>query len=101
MQGLPADFGYEFVDGSWILDFSQKPETAQPWMTAERALTGAAPSPIGATSPKQSAGARLDGPNGTAASTLGSDSAHGQNRISGGAGNSLQRGPPTGPPLRL
>src|SRR5439155_24682713 len=52
MQGLPVEFGYEFVDASWILDFSQKPETTQPWMTTGPGLSGTAMLPIAAANAK-------------------------------------------------
>jgi hypothetical protein len=34
LQGLKVDYGYEFIDRDWALDFSG--EQAQPWMLAEK-----------------------------------------------------------------
>jgi hypothetical protein len=38
LQGREVDFGYEFVDADWVLDFPEDDSTApkQPWMTARR-----------------------------------------------------------------
>ncbi|HEY1861293.1 MAG TPA: hypothetical protein VGG61_13110, partial [Gemmataceae bacterium] len=71
MQGMQVDFGYEFVDASWILDFSEKPETAQPWMTAGPVPSGPAPSPAVPKSLKSSVGGGLRGSEGQASVTLG------------------------------
>lgn len=39
LKGLPIDFGYEFIDQDWILDFSENENAPkkQPWMAAEQA----------------------------------------------------------------
>jgi hypothetical protein len=44
LQGREIDFGYEFIDADWALDFPEDDTTAptQPWMTAHR--TPVAPS---------------------------------------------------------
>jgi hypothetical protein len=50
MQGLDVAFGYEFVDGAWVLDFSENSERpVEPWMN-----TGAAPGAIAASLAKGS-----------------------------------------------
>ncbi len=38
LQGLPIEFGYEFIDKDWVLDFPEDESTAskQPWMVAEK-----------------------------------------------------------------
>ncbi len=38
LKGMEIDFGYEFVDVSWLLDFPESDEAApaQPWMKAEK-----------------------------------------------------------------
>jgi hypothetical protein len=38
LRGLPVDFGYEFIDQDWILDFSEDSDTRkkQPWMVVDR-----------------------------------------------------------------
>ncbi len=45
-QGLPLDFGYEFIDDDWVLDFPADDEqpSAQPWMAAAQA--SASPSAV-------------------------------------------------------
>ena len=45
LKGLRVDFGYEFVDEDWILDFSEDDDTPkkQPWMSADR-MKGKQPS---------------------------------------------------------
>jgi hypothetical protein len=54
LQGREVDFGYEFVDADWVLDFSEDDSTApsQPWMTARR--TQAAPADASAPTRKVS-----------------------------------------------
>jgi hypothetical protein len=45
LQGMSLDFGYEFIDSDWVLDFSDEPASEkQPWMQAELVprLTGSA-----------------------------------------------------------
>src|SRR5262249_39328734 len=45
LEGLEIDFGYEFIDADWILDFPDDDHTpaTQPWMTkANPAATGPA-----------------------------------------------------------
>lgn len=36
LEGMPFEFGYEFVDADWVLDFpvGDEPVRQQPWMTA-------------------------------------------------------------------
>jgi hypothetical protein len=38
LKGLRVDFGYEFIDHDWVLDFSEDDDTPkkQPWMSADR-----------------------------------------------------------------
>jgi hypothetical protein len=36
LKGLEIDFGYEFVDPDWLLDFGAGDSQAQPWMKEER-----------------------------------------------------------------
>jgi hypothetical protein len=40
LKGLPIDFGYEFIDQDWILDFSENENAPkkQPWMATEKPL---------------------------------------------------------------
>lgn len=47
LKGLPVDFGYEFIDQDWILDFSEDDNRAktQPWMAADRTKEAPALSP--------------------------------------------------------
>lgn len=56
LEGLKIDFGYEFVEADWVLDF---PETeggaVQPWMVAGQAPAGLPPAPR-AAGPKAPAG---------------------------------------------
>jgi hypothetical protein len=36
LSGLKIDFGYEFIESDWVLDFPEKEDGApQPWMTAQ------------------------------------------------------------------
>ncbi len=40
LDGVKVDFGYEFVDGDWVLDFPEDESApAQPWMTAGQGAT--------------------------------------------------------------
>ncbi len=49
LEGLKIDFGYEFVDADWVLDFPENGDAApQPWMVAEQ--TAAAPPATSRTS---------------------------------------------------
>src|SRR5439155_711219 len=84
MQGLPIDFGYEFVDASWILDFSPKSEATQPWMTASTGVAGVASSPTGPAAPRRPAGPRANGVTGSSTSELGADTQQGQGTTTGG-----------------
>src|SRR5262249_27083547 len=37
LEGLKIDFGYEFVEADWVLDFPDQGEVAaQPWMTPDK-----------------------------------------------------------------
>src|SRR5207237_4952676 len=47
LNGLRMDFGYEFIDPDWILDFSEEVDKPhqQPWMTANRANEKSSSSP--------------------------------------------------------
>jgi hypothetical protein len=47
LDGLGADFGYEFIDPEWILDFppGDVEPVPQPWLTAEDGKKAAGPSP--------------------------------------------------------
>jgi hypothetical protein len=47
LVGLKIDFGYEFVERDWILDFSSDDDSAppQPWMTAGKVDPRVAPRP--------------------------------------------------------
>lgn len=45
LKGVPVDFGYEFVDADWVLDFSEDGGAAQPWRVAQG--SGAAPAQPG------------------------------------------------------
>ena len=38
LRGLRLDFGYEFIDQDWLLDFSEDSDTVkkQPWMVVDR-----------------------------------------------------------------
>jgi hypothetical protein len=40
LRGLPIDFGYEFIDQDWILDFSENENAPkrQPWMAVEQTM---------------------------------------------------------------
>jgi hypothetical protein len=46
LSGLKVDFGYEFIESDWVLDFpaNDAATPAQPWMTADRTK---APAPVG------------------------------------------------------
>ncbi|MCI0463265.1 MAG: hypothetical protein L0Z62_40480, partial [Gemmataceae bacterium] len=49
LKGLPLDFGYEFIDAEWILDFPEEENapTSQPWMTAGKTdRPGTVPMPV-------------------------------------------------------
>jgi hypothetical protein len=60
LKGLSLDFGYEFIDADWVLDFPDDDEqpSKQPWMAATKtpadsaapAKTGVTPRPIGMAS---------------------------------------------------
>jgi hypothetical protein len=54
LRGLPLDFGYEFIDEDWVLDFpadDERPST-QPWMIATKAPSRpASPLPVAASPP--------------------------------------------------
>jgi hypothetical protein len=45
LKDLTIDFGYEFIDSDWVLDFptDEDQPSAQPWMTAAKTPTPAAP----------------------------------------------------------
>jgi hypothetical protein len=60
LQGLPVDFGYEFVDRDWLLDFPADESAAgpQPWMVAQQTSDQ---SPASASARKVS-GSRAVGP---------------------------------------
>jgi len=32
LRNLKVDFGYEFVESGWVLDFPQDDKASQPWM---------------------------------------------------------------------
>jgi len=45
LRGVEFDYGYEFIDAAWVLDFpdsDDKPGT-QPWMTADKTSTTSSP----------------------------------------------------------
>src|SRR5262249_30102213 len=44
LGGLKVDFGYEFIDADWVLDFSEANKTPQPWRVAKG--SGAKPAPL-------------------------------------------------------
>jgi hypothetical protein len=73
LDGLQIDFGYEFVDPDWILDFpdTDGPAGAQPWMTA-----GASPVPS-ADRPAAQRPAVVPAPRGNGRLTFGGDRAGG------------------------
>src|SRR6266446_2098951 len=50
LRNLKVDFGYEFVESDWVLDFPQDDKASQPWMA-----NGSAPLPSGAREPPESA----------------------------------------------
>jgi hypothetical protein len=45
LQGLKVDYGYEFIDQDWVLDFPEDENKASkpPWMVAEKTETGKSP----------------------------------------------------------
>jgi hypothetical protein len=95
MQGLPIDFGYEFVDASWILDFLPKSETTQPWMTASTGARGAASSPTGPAAPRRLTGPRLNGVTGSSPPARDADTQQGQGTTTGENGSFPTDGAPT------
>jgi len=64
VNGLNPDFGYEFIDRDWLLDFSEDSTNVPAWITADSSATQPAPSPggrqqpaaTGAPSPGQNSG---------------------------------------------
>jgi hypothetical protein len=50
LRNLKIDFGYEFVEADWVLDFSQDQKATQSWM-----VDGPAPSVNGEGQPRESA----------------------------------------------
>lgn len=46
LRDMPLEFGYEFIDADWVLDFPSEDDQprAQPWMTAANPSAPAAPS---------------------------------------------------------
>lgn len=64
LSGLKIDFGYEFVESDWVLDFPSGDGAlrTQPWMTAQQNDTPGAPRPTtGAVTPKGVARGNLHG----------------------------------------
>jgi hypothetical protein len=54
LKGLEVDFGYEFIDDDWVLDFpadDEQPST-QPWMIATKSSSLSAPAPTASSSPR-------------------------------------------------
>jgi hypothetical protein len=52
LDGLKVEFGYEFIDPDWILDFPANDATpAQPWMAGTTPPAGKAPVVVGKPSP--------------------------------------------------
>jgi hypothetical protein len=97
MQGLQVDYGYEFVDASWILDFTEKPEAAQPWMTANSTTPGSAASPSAPKSPKKSVSQGVPGSSATPGVVLGPATTQGTDgSISAGISSSRPGSPGTG-----
>jgi hypothetical protein len=111
LQGLNVDFGYEFVDQEWVLDFPEKDEIpASPaWLTAEaprsiaptatqRKVTGLQPAPPGPASVRRQGVVSANGEPGMAAGT-GASEADGLSprRSDGNVGTpQVLIGPPTG-----
>jgi len=50
LRNLKVDFGYEFVESDWVLDFHQDDKASQPWMA-----NGSAPPLSGGREPPESA----------------------------------------------
>src|SRR5207245_1127904 len=48
LGGLKVDFGYEFIDADWVLDFSADEDAmkAQPWMAAQQSSPAPSPAPL-------------------------------------------------------
>jgi hypothetical protein len=65
LKGLHIDFGYEFIDQDWLLDFSEESDTVkkQPWMMVDSAKPEqpSAPPIKGARPPAQSITGRPQG----------------------------------------
>ena len=111
LQRLNVDFGYEFVDQEWVLDFPEKDDipASQAWMTAEaarsipptatqRKVTGLQPAPPGPASVRREGVVSANGEPGMAGGT-GASEAHGLSpgRSEGNAGTpQVLIGPPTG-----
>lgn len=72
LRGLPLDFGYEFIDDDWVLDFPADDElpSSQPWMIATKTpARPASPATVPAAGPPRTstrprAGAPMGGPGG-------------------------------------
>jgi len=86
LEGLKIDFGYEFIDEDWVLDFPDDNSngTIQPWMAAR-------PSPASGAAAPNLARPAPEGRPGNGA-TLGAPQATGPSSGGGGTGN----GPATG-----
>ncbi len=52
LQGLKAEYGYEFVDSAWVLDFAEERTTPQPWTAARAPLVDESSNPAGPTRPR-------------------------------------------------
>jgi hypothetical protein len=88
LQGLQFDFGYEFVDGEWILDFPNDDTTPaqQPWMLVEKPSDSkpavAPPGPVkirvSGLSPQRYQGMNFSGPAGQGTGPLGAPGLPGQ-----------------------
>ncbi|HZT82402.1 MAG TPA: hypothetical protein VFA26_19390, partial [Gemmataceae bacterium] len=105
LRGVDIDFGYEFIDADWVLDFPTDDNTpaSQPWMTAVRPLPyPPEPCPIATTRPAgrpqgMAFGSEEAGP-GAGQTVLAQRSAPGGGGLPLGAGPGGSRyGPGSGP----
>lgn len=83
LDGMSLEYGYEFVDGDWVLDFPEDDRSPgkQPWMTAGNPNV---------TQPASGSPSRVSGPRG---SFIGTDADRGQGGVSG-SGKPGTGGPP-------
>jgi hypothetical protein len=95
LDGLKIDFGYEFIEADWVLDFPEKAEVAtQPWMTPPK--TSPSPPVDKAASPNAPAGIHMEtADRGVAFGAVGPETDP-TGPANGGGGSSIETPSPSG-----